>query len=168
MYLSTAQPRLNNEMASEAYKRASKKSIFTKIREVVGAKEKKEMISYEALREELHVDNQHDVGLQTISISDIVGTVGRNDDFDREFRPVRNVTQDKWENVAHAYYSGKPLPPVELIKVGQMYFVVDGNHRISVMKMNGQDYVDAHVIELDTVEDIRTTGEYRAWLNCEE
>lgn len=157
--------RLNRYRVNQGYGRALRKGFIYKLRRFFLGHKKRELLSYNALREKVHVENQHDIGLQTVHIDDIVGTLGRSDDFDRQFHPIRQVTKNKWESVAHAYYSGKTLPPIELIKVGGMYLVVDGNHRLSVMRLNEQDYVDAHVVELETVECLHTTSEFRALVN---
>lgn len=86
-----------------------------------------------------------DLGLQTVPISKIIGSEGRANDFDDEFVPQQSHTHDKWVSVAAAWRSGRPLPPVELIRVGDSYFVRDGHHRLSVAHQLGQATIDAHV-----------------------
>lgn len=93
---------------------------------------------------------QHDLGVQTVPVEQIVGTLGRVDDFDDEFRPRHNEDRERWTRVYRAFSEGKALPAVELYKVGDQYFVEDGHHRISVGRANGQTYIDAHVIEVVT------------------
>jgi hypothetical protein len=78
-----------------------------------------------------------------------VGSEGRYRDFDRAFFPRQNQTKSRWLKVNKAYYEKVTLPPVELFKVGQRYFVRDGNHRISVARAHHQEFIDAYVTELD-------------------
>ena len=89
------------------------------------------------------------VGVRTIPLNNIVGSVGRSQEFDCTFAPRRTVESERWVRVAKAYYENVELPPVELYKVGELYFVADGNHRISVASACGQRYVDAYVTEID-------------------
>ncbi len=89
---------------------------------------------------------QHEAGLQSVPIGQIRGTEGRSRDFDRAFRPLNDNTQQRWLSIYNAQADGVALPAVELICVGQDYYVRDGHHRISVARMLGQRFVDARVI----------------------
>lgn len=97
-----------------------------------------------------HVTGRHDGGVQFVNINDIVGSVGRVHDFDRAFRPRRREVRSRWISVKYASDKGTIMPPVTLYKVGEVYFVVDGHHRLSVARADGQDYVDAYVTVFDT------------------
>jgi hypothetical protein len=68
-------------------------------------------------------------------------------DFDREFLPRQRFTAARWKNIDRAYYEATPLPPIQLYKVGDVYFVKDGNHRVSVAREKGQEFIEAEVIE---------------------
>ncbi len=96
-----------------------------------------------------HIAGQHDAGMTNVAIRDIVGTTARSTDFDGKFLPVQEHTLFRWRSVLKAAYRGIPLPPVELMKVNDQYFVVDGHHRISVARLRGQKYIEAHVIEIE-------------------
>ena len=85
-------------------------------------------------------------GAQTVSIRDIQGSEGRCQDFDASFRPRQEHTRNRWVSIATAWEEGIALPPVELIQVGDRYFVRDGHHRISVARTMGQEHVDAEVV----------------------
>jgi hypothetical protein len=87
----------------------------------------------------------HFAGQQVVSIDQIRGSEGRTQDFDRDFNPLRDVTQGRWLSVLRALRQGQSLPPVELVKVGPLYYVRDGHHRISVARAMGQEYVEATV-----------------------
>jgi len=107
------------------------------------------LCSLNQIRQGLPLKGQHYRGLQTIFLDKIVGSEGRYDEFDRAFFPRQRRTKDRWVSIDQAYYKQVPLPPVELIKVGEMYFVRDGNHRVSVARMQGQECIEAYVTELD-------------------
>ena len=85
-------------------------------------------------------------GIKIVNVDDIIGTEGRAANFDIDFYPVSEQSRERWTNMAVAYLAGIPLPPVELIQVGDVYFVRDGHHRISVAHAFGQMAVDAEVI----------------------
>jgi len=91
--------------------------------------------------------NRHYLGLRTVAISQIRGSEARSRDFDSSFHPLSERTFYRWSSVAQARQQGIPLPPVELIKVGETYFVRDGHHRISVARAFGEQFIEAEVTE---------------------
>lgn len=86
-----------------------------------------------------------DAGLRMVPIDRIGGSESRTSDFDREFNPLQDHTQERWRGIAAARQRGRELPPVALIQVGDVYFVRDGHHRISVARALGQLAVEAVV-----------------------
>jgi hypothetical protein len=92
------------------------------------------------------VHGRYEAGLQTVSIEQIQGSEGRAQDYDRDFRPLKHHTRERWLSVARARKQGRSLPPVALIQVGDIYFVQDGHHRISVARALGQKDIEASVI----------------------
>jgi hypothetical protein len=88
-------------------------------------------------------------GVRDVPIAQIRGSEGRCSDFDRSFRPLQDHSQARWLRVAAARHRGKTLPPVELIQVGEVYFVRDGHHRISVARAVGQMDIEAEVTVWD-------------------
>jgi hypothetical protein len=84
-------------------------------------------------------------GLQIVPIRQILGSESRADEFDSAFHPAQTFTEARWRGVAQASLTGATLPPVELIRVGDAYFVRDGHHRISVAKALGQQQIEAVV-----------------------
>jgi len=85
-------------------------------------------------------------GMQMVPISQICGSEGRCHDFDRDFHPLQDHNRERWLGIARARQRGKALPPVELIRVGDVYFVLDGHHRISVARALGQRDIEAKVM----------------------
>jgi hypothetical protein len=98
---------------------------------------------------ERRIRNQHDAGSRTVAINRINGSEGRTGDFDRDFNPLHTRTRDRWMSIAIARSQGNTLPSVELIQLGDGYFVRDGHHRISVARAFGEEYIDARVIVLE-------------------
>lgn len=82
----------------------------------------------------------------TVALEKIVGSESRVRDFDKHFRPLVNHTRDRWVSIAVAHHQGVDLPPVELIQIGDDYYVRDGHHRISVAKTFGQATIEAQVL----------------------
>ena len=81
-----------------------------------------------------------------VPISQICGSEGRCHDFDRDFHPLQDHNKERWLGIARARQRGKALPPVELVRVGDVYFVLDGHHRISVARALGQRHIEAKVM----------------------
>lgn len=84
--------------------------------------------------------------VRTVPICHIRGSQGRSYDFDRDFNPLQDHNKARWLGVASARQRGKALPPVELIQVGDVFFVQDGHHRISVARALGQRDIEAEVV----------------------
>jgi hypothetical protein len=93
--------------------------------------------------------------MQEIEVAKIAGSVGRYRDFDRAFLPTQRHTRDRWLNIDAAHLRQAKLPPIEVYEIGHVYFVKDGNHRVSVAKERGQAFIDAYVTQIDTPIEIR-------------
>ena len=91
------------------------------------------------------VTSQNDGGIRPVPIGQIRGSEGRSLDFDRDFSPLQERTRERWLGIFAARRAGKELPPVSLVQVGDLYFVRDGHHRISVAQALGQTAVEARV-----------------------
>jgi hypothetical protein len=87
-------------------------------------------------------------GLRVVRSTDVVGSVGRCSEFDRSFLPARASTEPRWKRVDRAFHRMEELPLVILYKIGDAYFVLDGNHRVSVARFHGVEWMDAEVTEL--------------------
>lgn len=106
-----------------------------------------DLLAFEEVREKLRIGGPIYRGVHSVRLEQIVGSVNRYNDFDRAFLPTQAHTASRWQRVSRAWYEEVSLPPVLLYKVGEIYFVVDGNHRVSVAREQGQDYIDAEVRE---------------------
>jgi hypothetical protein len=98
----------------------------------------------------LGVVGEHHVGLQVISVDSIVGSVDRTRDFDRRFRPTSARPRERWERIASAARRGEAMPPISVYRVGDLHFVRDGHHRVSVARALRQRFIEADVTEVRT------------------
>jgi hypothetical protein len=108
------------------------------------------ILPYEEVIHALGFVSERRLGLKVVPISAIVGTIDRERDFDRHFRPTSARVRNRWEQIAAAMRRGEALPPVDLIKIGEIYFVRDGHHRVSVACALGNADIDAYVTEVIT------------------
>jgi len=112
------------------------------------------LLSYDDIKEKLRIGGPIYRGLHTVRVDQIAGSLNRYHQFDRAFLPVQDETAERWKSVDRAFYEEISLPPVVLYKVGQVYFVVDGHHRVSVARQQGQIFIEAEVRECATKVDI--------------
>jgi hypothetical protein len=106
-----------------------------------------QLLSFEDVRRVLVADNRLYRGTRVVEVDEIVGSVGRWRDFDRSFLPARASMGERWKRIDRAFQRGEDLPPVELYKIGDAYFVVDGHHRVSVARYHDVPTVEAAVAE---------------------
>lgn len=109
-----------------------------------------ELLSFEDVRARLRLREEYYKGTMDVPLEHIVGSVGRFRDFTAKFLPKSNKMQDRWSRVYAQANGMMGLPPIELYKVGDVYFVRDGNHRVSVARQMGSRTIQAHVTELPT------------------
>ncbi|MEM6430956.1 MAG: DUF4032 domain-containing protein [Deinococcota bacterium] len=131
-----------------------------------------ELVPFSAVRQ-LRPSSEHYGGVKPIAIDKIIGSVDKYRDFDHYFLPRLSYTLDRWIGIRRAGLEGKELPPIEAYKVGEVYFVKDGHHRVSVARSSGQKFIDADIIELsvkvppDSTDSLKTLiikGEYSQFL----
>jgi hypothetical protein len=108
------------------------------------------ILPYEEVVAALGYVSEHSAGTAVVPLDAIVGTVDRGRDFDRSFRPTTGRVRSRWEHIATAMRRGEAMPPVDLVRVGQIYFVRDGHHRVSVARALGYNDIDATVTEVVT------------------
>ncbi|MGI6249851.1 MAG: hypothetical protein ACOYKD_00585 [Anaerolineaceae bacterium] len=108
------------------------------------------LLPFDEISLKLKALNKTDRGLQVIPLNLVVGSVGRTDDFDRDFLPLNDSDEHRWASVKTAMTSPSApgLPPITVYKIGEAYFVLDGNHRVSISKQMGMEEIEAYVVEL--------------------
>lgn len=98
----------------------------------------------------LGAHSERQLGLQSIPLATIVGTLDPRRDFDHRFRPTSNRIRPRWERLALAQRRGEPIPPIQVYRVGGLHFVEDGHHRVSIAAATHQETIDAYVTEIGT------------------
>jgi hypothetical protein len=108
------------------------------------------ILPFDEVIEALGRTGERSLGLRSITLDSIVGSVGRTREFDRSFRPTSSRTRPRWERIANAQRRGKDMPPISVYRVGDLHFVRDGHHRVSVARAQGRPDIDAYVTEVST------------------
>src|SRR5438128_6575870 len=108
------------------------------------------LLSFDEVRRAARLEGQSYRGLTDVPIADIRGSVGRPNDFDASFLPVKPQLRKRWEQLDAAMRRGEPVPPIEVYHLGDVYFVKDGHHRVSVARHLGWKTIPARVIEVRT------------------
>ncbi|HRQ22278.1 MAG TPA: hypothetical protein PLF42_02520 [Anaerolineales bacterium] len=140
-----------HERARADFSRARFKSFINQVFSVIaGNKHTTTLLSYDEIKEKLHIGGPIYRGVKTVGVDQIVGSLNRYHEFDRAFLPREDQLASRWQKVDRAFYEDIHLPPVVLYKVGEVYFVVDGHHRVSVAREKGQMYIEAEVRECAT------------------
>jgi hypothetical protein len=132
---------------SRARRRAFLRRIGAYLRRDPGSNQ---LLSFDEVKGALGAISQVYLGLREVPVSKIVGSVGRHRDFDRAFLPSKPDLGTRWRRIDEIMHRDEELPPVSLYKIGDAYFVQDGNHRVSVARQQGVEMIDAEVIELRT------------------
>ena len=137
------------ERARADFSRARFKAFVNNIWSVIQG-QPNQLLSYDEIKEKLRIGGPIYRGVQTVQVKQIVGSLNRYHEFDRAFLPTQDKIAERWQRVNLAFYSDISLPPVVLYKVGETYFVVDGHHRVSVAREQGQIFIEAEVRECAT------------------
>ncbi len=135
--------------AESDFARARNKALFNEIQHLL-TPEEAAMISLKAVRKVVKTQSETYIGMKVIPINKIIGSEGRYKDFDNQFFPKRSIIKERWEHVDEAVIKDIVLPPIKVYELGGLYFVRDGNHRVSVAKAKGVEFIDAEVVSLQT------------------
>jgi nucleotide-binding universal stress UspA family protein len=131
------------------FRRARQEAALRQLLQRVSGKSNT-LLAYGEVSEKLNITDTVEQGLQEIPLDAIVGSVGRAEDFTREFLPRRDSNAERWAAVKAAVIDMRGWPPIEVYKLGGAYFVKDGNHRVSVARQLGNKTIAAHVTEIET------------------
>ncbi|MDR0598668.1 MAG: transcriptional regulator [Treponema sp.] len=152
--------------AAEDFSRARTREVLTRIMHFMNPG-RDNLLSLEDVRNILKPQGESYKGMRVVPIKLIVGSEGRYRDFNKYFLPRRDYLRLRWEKVDQARLSDITLPPIQLYEIGGVYFVRDGNHRVSVAKTQGTEQIDAEVTSLSTevrISPQMTIGELKAAL----
>lgn len=133
--------------AESDFSKAKNKAFFNEIQHILSPEEAS-LISLNDVKKLIHPKNETYVGMKIIPIDKIVGSEGRYQDFDNRFFPKNSHLKARWEHVDEAAIQSIDLPPIKVYEIAGLYFVRDGNHRVSVAKARGTEFIDAEVVSL--------------------
>jgi len=131
----------------EDFSHARGTALLTKLATLVDP-EREKLLNFSDVKKILKPKGEVYCGMKVVPIDRIVGSEGRYNDFNRFFQPKRDHLRGRWEHVDAAAISNIILPPIQLYEIGGVYFVRDGNHRVSVARMQGVSAIDAEVTSL--------------------
>ncbi len=144
----THAPQSSYDMAVHDFQRARRQAVIRQIMSRLQGKSDT-LLCFDDVRRAMKTGPAVDRGLQEIPLDKIVGSVGRYKDFTRSFLPTKDSNQERWARVKAAVTDMKGMPPIDVYKLGEVYFVNDGNHRVSVARQLGTKTIAAHVTEIE-------------------
>jgi hypothetical protein len=142
---------MNFEQAQteEDFAKARNKAFFNEIQHLLSPEEAS-LISLNDVKQLIRPINETYLGMKVIPIDKIIGSEGRYKDFDNNFFPKSSHLRNRWEHVDEAAIKEINLPPIKVYEIAGLYFVRDGNHRVSVAKARGTEFIDAEVVTLQS------------------
>jgi len=160
-----------SQQASSDFSRARGKAILSQIQHFLNT-DRNKLLSFYDVKDILKPKNEFYHGNKTVPIKLIVGSEGRYRDFNKYFLPRKEHLRHRWQSVDEAHIKDIILPSIQLYEIGGVYFVRDGNHRVSVAMSQGVEFIDAEVTSLATeivIKPSMTTDELReALINYEK
>jgi len=140
----------DNMRAQSDFNKARSKEFFSRVLNILRP-ERNRLLNFHEIKSLLRPQGEIYRGMQAVPLENIIGSEGRYRDFNSAFLPRSEHTRNRWESVDKAHLQDVILPPIQLYKVGDFYFVRDGNHRVSVANLQGVAAIDAEVTELKTL-----------------
>lgn len=135
--------------AIQDFRRARRKALMERFVARVTGKSA-DLLSYDDVRQMLKARSSHTLGLRDIPLDSIVGSVGRYTDFTRSFLPLDDQNEQRWARVQAQFEALEGIPAISVYQIGDVYFVRDGNHRVSVARRMGATHIEAEVTEIET------------------
>ena len=135
--------------SEEDFNKAHAKAFINEIQHLLSPEEAN-LISLNDVKQMIKSNAETYVGMKVIPIDKIVGSEGRYKDFDNRFFPKSTHLKNRWQHVDEAALNDVTLPPIKVYEIAGLYFVRDGNHRVSVAKTRGTEFIDAEVVSLQS------------------
>jgi len=130
-----------------SFYRARRREAYRRLSELAGRRRPNPLLSLDDVTSRLGAFEQSYVGVRPIPVADVVGTVSRVEDFDRDFLPKRSKIRRRWTNVERSYPEGD-FPPIVVYELDGRYFVVDGHHRVAIARQRDIEMIDAEITRL--------------------
>ena len=141
---------MNPLIPPSTFGRARRREAYRRLGDLVrGIRDKRRMLTMDEIGERMGIFQQTYVGVRSIPLDRIVGTVDKTRDFGPDFLPRRGDMAERWKRVERAYPEAD-FPPIVVYEVEGNYFVVDGHHRVAIAKQRGMAQIDAEVTSLRT------------------
>lgn len=140
---------VTSTQSEEDFTRAHNKAFINEIQHLLNPEEAT-LLSLNDVKQLIKPKNETYVGMKTIEVSKVVGSEGRYNDFDNRFFPKNSHLRNRWQHVDEAAINYISLPPIKVYELAGLYFVRDGNHRVSVAKARGTEFIDAEVVSLQS------------------
>ena len=138
---------LLDDAAQHDFQKAQARALLSRLYNIFSPS-REELLPFDAAKKLLQPEGETYTGLATVPLEKIVGSEGRYRDFNRHFLPRKDYLRQRWVSIDKTHYQDVNLPPVRLYEMGGLYFVRDGNHRVSVARSLGQMEIDAEVVSL--------------------
>jgi hypothetical protein len=129
------------------FRKARRREAYRRLSQIAGRNVSRPLLSLDEVSKRLRAFEQSYVGVRPIRVADIVGTLSRVDDFDRDFLPKRSKIQERWQNVEQLFPEGD-FPPIVVYELDGRYFVVDGHHRVAIARQREMEFIDAEITRL--------------------
>jgi hypothetical protein len=130
-----------------SFGKARRREAYRRLSQIAGRGRSRPLLSLDEVSRRLRAFEQTYVGVRPIRIADVVGTVSRVEDFDRDFLPKRSKIQERWRSVEGSFPEGD-FPPIVVYELDGRYFVVDGHHRVAIARQRGIEFIDAEITRL--------------------
>ena len=138
---------LFDDVAEHDFQKAQSRALLSKLFNIFSPS-REELLSFDEAKKLLQPEGETYTGLAAVALDKIIGSEGRYRDFNRHFLPRKDYLRQRWVSIDKTHYEDINLPPVRLYEMGGVYFVRDGNHRVSVARSLGQVEIDAEVVSL--------------------
>ncbi len=155
------------QQVATTYGKARRKEAYHRLGRLVRGKRPRALVDFEDLRDRLHLFEQSYLGIRPIEVDKIVGSVSRADDFDRDFNPRGEHIRARWSQLERAFPDSN-FPPIQVYKVGEVYFVSDGHHRVGIARQRGVESLDAEITEVFTRYEIPVDVDFRKIIHLEQ
>ncbi|MGZ8612627.1 MAG: ParB/RepB/Spo0J family partition protein [Actinomycetota bacterium] len=149
------------------FKKARRREAYRRLSQIAGRNRSRPLLSLDEVSKRLRAFEQSYVGIRPIPVAEVVGTVSRIDDFDRDFLPKRSKIQERWQQVEESYPQGD-FPPIVVYEIDGRYFVVDGHHRVAIARQRGIEFIDAEITELRSQWELPPDADISAIIMAEQ
>ena len=161
-----------NQAADLEFEAASRSPLLNELAAILTGRQRMLLPLGEAVRA-AGMDGQVDRGVQEIPIAQIRGSENRTRDFDASFHPLKQHLRERWIRLYSLIQLGQEMPPIAVYRVGEVFFVRDGHHRVSIARRLHWETIRAHMVEIKTrapleadvdLEDLLNVAEYARFL----